>query len=704
MDRNFSTSFWMICMYVCKISAPFCLRPDREDHGGTVQHNTPPIVVAAHGETRINKNRCWQLADRTPLSLFDNYTTQHAKNCLPTTKMRLPFQPLTLPQEQNRRTVVVPLSLHHHHHSGRGTNINNNNVTNESSGGGWTKVTHGDPLLRKNERMAPSRTHQEATPNTTIPPKPSSSADAASTAQEWDKAYVMLQQNPKLLTRKIFCAALRRQAPVRLIAYMLHLDPALAAAVPRNNNNKAVEEGEEAGPTPLQIALQSFCSMDVITELLQAYPLALVVKSPGSQMYPLSYAKIIRSDEPDLIELLSRPVKFWQQQQQQNPYDEYGDPTDDDDDDSVIVADTSEVTIATTNVPPATAATNFHKKAVIAAVRTIRAGTEHHTPLPQINKVPRQEPTAVWTGRRVVSPEDASQVSEPASFLSSYSGGRDTTIPSVTVAPQMMHPVRINTTDPNEIKNVMSICMSVLKGHKRLARDMTEVQRNYDELVATESKTSLPSIALMIKSHGNSILQQVRATQKTFARSQLLAQQQNEQTMKGYVDRTEHRLIRSMSQRQQETHGTMEMHMDAVVQALQVRLSQFSDRIAFLEQAVYFTANKAKRTSGASSSRRRAATATERPPPVITLTIPDVSIIEDTDPTRRHTNVYHDKTSDESSEVDTVSPFTVTDEKRALLTEAAIMHPSDGTTSNSYCSILVKKRWFHKLRKKSFWA
>jgi hypothetical protein len=685
--------------------------------------------------------------------------------------MRLPFDQLP-PQNSRTSPLVLPSSWHRPSNSGPGLasiESSNTNTMREaaSSSGRWTvkermassqdrhhpqQYEHHDKVDRHRsncedddeddeESSSPSHARQSSlrigiapVVRSTLKPSLSSTATA-----EWDQAFAMLEHNPKLLTRKILLSALRRRAPAPLIAYMLRLDPTVAAASAvrrRFHDNRNKKEATTtttmllpAEPTPLQVALQSQCSLEVIELLLQAWPFALVVKAPGSQMYPLSYAKIIRSDEPDLIAMLSRPVKFWleqqrqqhQKQQHRDDTDDVGDADDDETDDSTIGAiDTSEETVPTTHIPPrhssAAAAAVLDRKATVGADRkslireasdcrtplprikkepgsdrpnrSVRGTTDYRTPLPRIKTAPEPEPpTGAWTFARLVSPEAASQASEPA---------------SMTVSPQTMHPVKINTMDPNEIKNVKLICMSVLKGHKRLVRDMAEVQRTFDALVATERKTVAPSIAQLIQSHGNSILQQVNETQKKFAGTQMLMLQQNEQAMKEYVHRTEHRLIRSMAQRQQETQGNMELHVDAVVQELQARLSQFSNRIAFLEQVVYFTAKRS--SSASSSSRRRAAAASVQPPPVITLARPTVArFMAERNRALHNPNVCHN-TSDQSFDVASASPFSKADEMRALLTEATSKDRPDGTTTHSHCFVQPKKRWLHGLRTKLYGA
>jgi hypothetical protein len=73
--------------------------------------------------------------------------------------------------------------------------------------------------------------------------------------------------------------ALRHRPPLHVIHFMLHLN-SKAASIPKK------------GPTPLQVAIQHACSVDVIKALIQACPFALVATNPGSYLDPLSYVNV----------------------------------------------------------------------------------------------------------------------------------------------------------------------------------------------------------------------------------------------------------------------------------------------------------------------------------------------------------------------------------------------------------------------------
>jgi len=126
-----------------------------------------------------------------------------------------------------------------------------------------------------------------------------SASIAAAADQQWTRAIGMLKNNPSLVTYHILCMALKHRPPTDVIQYMLDLNPSVAS-VPKT------------GPTPLQVAIQQpGCSLEVVKLLIQANPLALIATNPGSHLDPLSYVKRFRPEETALLQLLSYPVDHW---------------------------------------------------------------------------------------------------------------------------------------------------------------------------------------------------------------------------------------------------------------------------------------------------------------------------------------------------------------------------------------------------------
>lgn len=147
--------------------------------------------------------------------------------------------------------------------------------------------------------------------------------------EHWVQATCMVRDDPSLLTSRVFYTSLEHQPPVDVVRFMLSVNPKLAN-IPKE------------GPTALQVAVQNQASLEVIELLLEACPFALCVTNPKHAMDPLSYASTLhtrifgelslwklvshnivpsydisfflecyRSDEPELLELLSRPLSEW---------------------------------------------------------------------------------------------------------------------------------------------------------------------------------------------------------------------------------------------------------------------------------------------------------------------------------------------------------------------------------------------------------
>ena len=113
--------------------------------------------------------------------------------------------------------------------------------------------------------------------------------------KQWFKTSSMLRADPSLMTTKILLVALRNRAPLHVIKFFLGLNPQ-SAGIPKE------------GPTPLQVAVQYNASKEVVREVIEACPFALIVTTSAEWLDPLSYARRFRSTETELIDLLSRPL------------------------------------------------------------------------------------------------------------------------------------------------------------------------------------------------------------------------------------------------------------------------------------------------------------------------------------------------------------------------------------------------------------
>uniref|UniRef100_A0A6U6D509 Uncharacterized protein n=1 Tax=Odontella aurita TaxID=265563 RepID=A0A6U6D509_9STRA len=114
--------------------------------------------------------------------------------------------------------------------------------------------------------------------------------------RQWEEAAAILRAAPSLMSGHILRLALHNCPPRHVVDFMLKLSPS-AAAVP------------QSGPSALQVAVRHGASLEVVERVIRACPYALFT---GNGSYdPLTYAKIWRSEEKDLIEMLSRPISRW---------------------------------------------------------------------------------------------------------------------------------------------------------------------------------------------------------------------------------------------------------------------------------------------------------------------------------------------------------------------------------------------------------
>lgn len=127
-----------------------------------------------------------------------------------------------------------------------------------------------------------------------LSPRCSNAQDVAE--EHWNRAATVLSARPSLVTPHILLLVLKNRPPPHVVRFMLSLNPRAADIPPK-------------GPTALQVAVQYNASVAVCRILIEASPLALVATHTGQD--PLTYAKIWRREEHELIQLLSKPLAYW---------------------------------------------------------------------------------------------------------------------------------------------------------------------------------------------------------------------------------------------------------------------------------------------------------------------------------------------------------------------------------------------------------
>jgi hypothetical protein len=116
--------------------------------------------------------------------------------------------------------------------------------------------------------------------------------------EQWKRAKAVLQANPSLMSSRLLLLSLHNNPPLSVVEFMLSLN-SQAAAIPKR------------GPTALQIAVRYNVSVEVIVCLLKACPFALLASDDSEFDSPLQCATHLRSQEKDLIEILSQPLSYW---------------------------------------------------------------------------------------------------------------------------------------------------------------------------------------------------------------------------------------------------------------------------------------------------------------------------------------------------------------------------------------------------------
>jgi hypothetical protein len=345
--------------------------------------------------------------------------------------------------------------------------------------------------------------------------------------EQWKRASNMLRTNPTLVTNPILCMALRQRPPLHVIHFMLMLN-SKAASIPKK------------GPTPLQVAIQHACSVDVIKALIQACPFALVATNPGSYLDPLSYVKRFRPNENDLIELLSLPLSHWLCSSGTNGG----------------AAGNSTSTSTSTDrkqSTPSNASTHSYKSVVA-------------TPPPA---QPQQSSTT------------------PSGLNNNYN----------------YNPIRstLSVADRQELNNVKTLCAGVMKGHKRLSREMEACKENVaSTLSSANAKTNTTPVSsaetsqrlleqqqTLVEKHQEqnaALLKEMQGQQQKHFRVQLIALDMKEKAMRAHVQKVLEYNKNALTL--QSPPPPQQLGMDeaykSVIRTLQMQMQVFQRR---LEQA-----------------------------------------------------------------------------------------------------------------------
>jgi hypothetical protein len=353
---------------------------------------------------------------------------------------------------------------------------------------------------------------------------------------QWKRCTQMLSTHPALMTNEILCMALEHRPPLHIVQCMLQLNPE-AAFLP------------ESGLSALQVAVQSHCSVNVVECLIRAYPLALVKTNANNDidsrnschLDPLSYAKRFRSQETDLIQLLRLPLRHWM-----HP-------------DNISLAGFSSVSGSSS--PP----TGNLAASILAKFQpTSKSSVKHKeaenecrvTTVSSFDDCSEATPVTENHGERATVAsllETKSRPGSPEGTLGavprSCSGQWAFPLTSILAEGGKSSPSSINTPstkveDPNELANIKVICLAVIRGHERLSAQLKSLAEAEEKRQQSDLKH--------LNALQEDMLKKVDQRLKEQLKSQLIVLDSTEQQMRARVGRLERRLVRRVSQRQQE--------------------------------------------------------------------------------------------------------------------------------------------------------
>jgi hypothetical protein len=367
----------------------------------------------------------------------------------------------------------------------------------------------------------------------------------------WQKSKALLYSNPSLMTYHMLCLALKHHASVDVIASMIQINPTVAS-VPKQ------------GLSPLQVAVQSSCNVEIIRVVIQACPLALIKTNPESRWDPLSYAKRFRANEPELLSLLSRPLSDW---------------------------------LTSTNTPPA-----YQPSPVTESQSTARsdvtipllrsANTRTQRPTKKIfSKLQQPAATRPWP----MSLLNSSPVNSMRSFCDATESAmaqlREENPCTYRTAPFASDK---STTDHFsagrlEMENLKMLCLAVLKSQRKLIIDFQTLISDREEsgLKGTDPSSS-PSVAQPFPRDATAL----RAWQETSTRhfrTQLIALDMKEKAMKAHVRGVERRIMHRLQDLQKEAIVVATEHFGEQLKDIQDCLNLLQLRMNRLDETSKIT-------------------------------------------------------------------------------------------------------------------
>ena len=142
------------------------------------------------------------------------------------------------------------------------------------------------------------------------------------------------------------------------------------------------------------------------------------------------------------------------------------------------------------------------------------------------------------------------------------------------------------SVDPEELANMKVICLTALRGHRRLSEQVKLLAEHIQEEEVQQHKQHLDELQ-------EAIFRKVDKSLEEQLKAQLIAMNMNEKYLRARVRRLERRVVHKVSQKQQEwnrqfwderVHSVVKMSQKRLLQDVDKRLDQMEDRFTLGQQ------------------------------------------------------------------------------------------------------------------------
>jgi hypothetical protein len=358
---------------------------------------------------------------------------------------------------------------------------------------------------------------------------------AKAETKSWVRA--VLEAEPCIVTQKGLLFALKHNAPLPVIRFMLKINP-------------NIMNFPKVGPTPLQVAVRHNAELDVVRMLLDASAVGECIRNVDFPESPLEYAKRCCSDRTDLIELLSRKSKNRDQKCQKQTegkvtFQPYSSPC-------IPLQQTTKKQVPLLSPPPSFSARRARASSIISSSTT----SEPSPPLRE-NVLAQAIRENVLAQTKNSSNSNDLQQPRPMSH-------------SPTILQQK---IRENKIDREEMNNVKALCVHLWKSHRKMAKHVNSCKND----VETHSKL-LATIGTK-----EEILDELMKQQRSQMFRNWIALDTKERAYQNRLEKMEQRYVQQLEKRLDSWTGSMRLWNESTREQLQ-ELQAFVDSEAEINE------------------------------------------------------------------------------------------------------------------------